>query len=69
MAAAAQRIADLEQQVAALSARVEQLAGQALMIKTLNEMRLDRLDYGAGDRAGPKPSRPRHLTAVQGGRR
>lgn len=69
MTAAGQRIADLEQQVADLAARVEQLAHQALMIRTLDEIRLDHLGPGSGDRAGLKPSRPRHLAAVQGGRR
>jgi hypothetical protein len=67
MAATRQRIADLEQQVADLTARVEQLDGQALVIRTLSEMRLDHLGCGAGDRAGLKP--PRHLAAVPGGRR
>jgi hypothetical protein len=64
-----ERIAGLEQQVADLAARVELLAHQALMIRTLDEIRLDHLGYGTGDRAGLKPSRPRHLMAVQGGRR
>jgi hypothetical protein len=68
MAAAAQRIADLEQQVAALSARVEQLAATASVIRTLNELMLVRAGYGADDHAGLKPSRPRHLMAVPGGR-
>jgi hypothetical protein len=64
-----QRIVGLEQQVAALTAQVEQLAGQALVITMLNEMRLEHLGDGAGDRAGLKPSRPRHLMAVRGGAR
>ena len=64
-----QRIAGLEQQVADLTARVEQLTATASVIRTLSELRLDRLGYGTGDRAGVKPSRPRHLMAVQGGPR
>jgi hypothetical protein len=63
------RIAGLEQQVAALATQVEQLAGQALVITMLNEIRLEHLGCGAGDPAGLKPSRPRHLIAVQGGQR
>jgi hypothetical protein len=64
-----ERIAGLERQVADLTVRVEQLADQALMIRTLSEMRLGHLGCGAGDRVGLKPSRSRHLMAVQGGRR
>ena len=69
MATTGQRIGDLEQQVADLAARVEQLTATAATIRTLSELRLERLGYGAGDRVDLKPSRPRHLTAIQGGPR
>lgn len=49
----------LTAQVADLTARVEQLADQAFVLKTLDEMVLER--------AALKASWPRHLRAVQGG--
>lgn len=86
MAATGQRIADHEQQIADLTAQVEQLEqhitaqqqleqlladlqARAFVVGTFNEMRLDHLGSGTGGHAGLKPSRPLHLTAVQGGRR
>jgi hypothetical protein len=51
----------LTAQVADLTARVEQLADQAFVLKTLDEMVLEH--------AALKASRPRHLRAVQGGQR
>jgi hypothetical protein len=47
MTANGQRIASLERQVAGLSARVEQLARQAFVIKTLEEIALERAGYGS----------------------
>src|SRR5207245_713401 len=47
MTADGQRIASLERQVAGLSARVEQLARQAFVIKTLEEITLERAGYGS----------------------
>lgn len=67
MTATRQRIADLEQQVADLTARVEQLAHQALVIRMLNEVRLEHAGYSTGDRVGLKPTRPRHLRSVTDG--
>jgi hypothetical protein len=42
-----QRIASLERQVAGLSERVGQLARQAFIIKTLEEIALERTGYGS----------------------
>jgi hypothetical protein len=47
MTADGQRIASLERQVAGLSARVEQLARQAFVIKTLEEIAVERAGYGS----------------------
>lgn len=69
MTDAGHRIAGLERQVADLTARVEQLAQEAFMLKALNRMSLEILGHGIGDCAALKLSRPRHLTAVQGGPR
>jgi hypothetical protein len=46
MATAAQRIADLEQQLAELTARVEQLHQEAFIIRTLDEIALERAGLG-----------------------
>ena len=59
------RVADLEQQAADLTARVELLEHHGLALKAL----LDNPGYGVGDRAGLRPSRSRHLMAIQGGER
>jgi hypothetical protein len=47
MTADGQRIASLERQVAGLSARVEQLARQAFVITTLEEIAVERAGYGS----------------------
>jgi hypothetical protein len=47
MTADGQRIASLERQVAGLSARVEQLARQAFVIKTLEGIAVERAGYGS----------------------
>ena len=47
MTADGQRIASLERQVVGLSARVEQLARQAFVIKTLEEIALEHAGYGS----------------------
>ena len=47
MTADGQRIASLERQVAGLSARAGQLARQAFVIKTLEEIALERAGYGS----------------------
>lgn len=69
MATSAQRIADLEQRLAGLTARFAELEEQAFTLKTVSEMRLERAGYGSGHRAAPGQPRPRHLQAVEGGRR
>ena len=63
MATAAQRIADLEQQLAGLTARFAKLEHQAFLVKTLEDIRLERAGYDIG-RVPAKTSRPRHLHAV-----
>jgi hypothetical protein len=67
MTAASQRLADLEQQVADLTARCAQLEHKAFVIKTLNEMRMDHLE-GLGVLPPVNPARPRHLHVVGGPR-
>jgi hypothetical protein len=47
MTADGQRIASLERQVAGLSARVGQLARQAFVIKTLEEVAVEGAGYGS----------------------
>ena len=47
MTADGQRIASLERQVAGLSARVGQLACQAFVITTLEEISVERAGYGS----------------------
>jgi hypothetical protein len=83
MAADAQRLADLEEQVAGLTARVEKLTREAFVLKTLQEIRADagpgafalQSAFDAGrasvSEGTPRPAarRPRHLQAVQGGAR
>jgi hypothetical protein len=64
MATAAQRITDLEQQVADLTARVEQVAQEAAMVRMFSEVRRD-----AHAAIALRTSRPRHLHAVNGGAR
>jgi hypothetical protein len=61
MATSVHRIADLEQQAADLTARLERVESYGLALKALIEVLLDP-GYGAG----PKPSRSRHLMAIQG---
>ncbi len=65
MAATEQRLADLERRVAELTASLEEVAAKAAVVRTLNEMRLDRL---ADVRPAVPPRRPRHLHAVGGAR-
>jgi hypothetical protein len=66
MATAAQRIADLEQQLAGLAERFAKLEHQAFLVKTLEDIRLERAGYDIG-RVTVKA--PRHLQVVDGGRR
>jgi hypothetical protein len=61
MATAAQRIADLERQLADFSADVRDLRAEAFVIKCLEGMRLERQ---AGVRPTVPPRRPRHLQVV-----
>jgi len=68
MVTAEQRIADLEQRVADLTAQVAELKAQAFVIRTFEEIIAGRVGYGPGHRAAPGHSRPRHLSAVEGGR-
>ena len=65
MATTEQRLAELERQVAELSASLEGVAAQAAVVRTLTEMRLDRL--AAVWPAGSSPRRPCHLHAVEEG--
>jgi hypothetical protein len=51
MTADGQRIASLERQVAGLSARVGQLARQAFVITTLEEIAVERAGYGSAGAA------------------
>ena len=68
MIADGQRLADLEQQVADLTARCAQLEHKAFVIKTLNEIRMDRLE-GLGVLPPVIPGRrPRHPHVVGGAR-
>jgi hypothetical protein len=61
MATSAQRIADLEERLADLTALFAELERDAFTLKTLSEMRLKRAALAA--------SQPRNLRVVQGGRR
>jgi hypothetical protein len=64
MAAAAQRIADLEQQVADLAAEVRDLRVQAFIIKSLEDI---WAGTPAAHSAAVPARRPRHLSVVGGG--
>lgn len=66
MATTEQRLAELERQVAELSAEVQDLRTQALVFRTITDMRLQR-EAGTGPTVPPTP--PRHLHALQGGAR
>ena len=68
MATAEQRIADLEQQVADLTAGFAQLERDALLVKTFEEILAGRAGYGIG-RVPAMTSGPRHLRAIDGGAR
>jgi hypothetical protein len=64
MATSAQRIADLERQVADLAAEVEKLRGQAATLYTLEEMWIRHGWQDSGPAAPPR--RRRHLTVLDG---
>jgi hypothetical protein len=67
MSTTEQRLADLEREVAELKASLRRVAVQATALMTLEEIFPGRRQVGPGPAA---PSgRPRHLQAVQGGRR
>ncbi len=66
MTAAGQRVADLEQQLAGLTARFTRPGHQAFLVKTLEEMIVERAGYSVTRRAALETSRPRHLHAVNG---
>jgi hypothetical protein len=72
MTASAQRIADLERQVADLAARIEQVARKAATLRSLEEVYLDeRAARAPASRStAPRPPirRPRHLQIVGGAR-
>jgi hypothetical protein len=65
MTAQAQRIADLERQVAELAAEVGTLRAEAFIVRTIEEI---RAGAAAPRMPGPSPRRPRHLSVVAGGR-
>jgi hypothetical protein len=65
MATMAQRLAELERQVADLAAEVRDLRTQAFTWRTYEEMRLERMERLAGAPAAVPPRRLRHLQAVQ----
>jgi hypothetical protein len=81
MTADGQRIADLERQVAALIARIEQVASRAAVVRSLEEIFLEEpgrssatleMAFAAGRACergdtAPRPvaARPRHLHAVE----
>ena len=67
MASTQQRIADLEQQLADLTARFAQLERDAFFVKTIEQMNVEHAGYPVGQRAALETSRLRHLHAVQGG--
>jgi hypothetical protein len=72
MAAVAQRIADLDRQVAELAAEVSSLRQQAFIARTLEDMALARAGYSTsrarGDTGRRSPARrPRHLAVAGGG--
>jgi hypothetical protein len=64
MATAAQRIADLEQQVADLAALVEQYYQSACVIRSFEDV----LGAPLTTASRQQSPRPRHLTVVAGGR-
>lgn len=66
MATSAQRIADLEQQLADLTAWFAQLERDAFCVKTLEQMIVERAGYPVAQRAALKAAPPRHLHAVEG---
>jgi hypothetical protein len=66
MATAAQRIADLEQQLTDLRDEIKALREKALVVGTLNELRLMRQMYMGDGSARAAPRRPRHLHALGG---
>jgi hypothetical protein len=68
MASAAQRIAGLEQQLAALMGRFEQLEREAFFVKTIEQVIAERAGYSTGPRAALKASPRRHLHVVEGAR-
>ncbi len=63
MAGTAQRIADLERQVADLAARLEEYHQQAAMVRAIEDVII------AARPLAPAPRPPRHLQAVPGGAR
>jgi len=69
MTRAEQRLADLEQQLADLTARFAQLERDAFLVRTLEEMIVERVGYPVGQRAALKASQPGHLQVVSGGAR
>jgi hypothetical protein len=67
MTADGQRIADLERQLADLTARFAKLEHQAFVVRTLEEARVRYLEGGSAPAVTPV-RRPRHLHAVGGAR-
>ena len=66
MTGAEQRIADLEQQLAALTATVKQLALEAIALRTIEEMYFNR---PRAPRPAAPARRPGHLQVLEGGAR
>jgi hypothetical protein len=65
----AQRLSDLEQQVADLAARIEEVARKGAALRTLEQAWFEVSGWTPAQRPALKPSRPRHLQVVPGGAR
>ena len=66
MTTTAQRLADLEQQVADLADLLEKYHRQAAVLRTLEQAWFEVNGWQPAQRPALKPSRPRHLRAVGG---
>jgi hypothetical protein len=62
----AQRLADLERQVADLTARIEEVARKGAALRTLEQAWFEVNGWQPAQRPALKPSPPRYLRAVGG---
>lgn len=67
MAASGQRLADLEDQVAALAAEVRDLREKAFVFRAVEDIFAGTPLLPRGRRGTPRAPRARHLRAVDGG--